>query len=117
MVYVAEHHGYVSVKIGIANEEVSTVHRLTQHTKENWDIIGVLNVDGDEAIRIESKILRWWRQELGLPHHLSPEQMPQGGFTETVSADAVSAKQVWDRVRKLNVSSSSSTKETAPETP
>jgi len=34
-------------------------------------------------------VLRWWRRGLGLPPYLKREQMPQGGWTETVAVGAV----------------------------
>jgi hypothetical protein len=101
IVYVAHHEQLRSVKIGVANID-TTNPRLDQHTRQGWEITGVIHTGGDEALQIEREILHWWRNDLGLPHHLGPEQTPQGGFTETISADAVPARLVLERVRKLH---------------
>jgi hypothetical protein len=41
------------------------------------------------ACVIEDDVLRCWRHELGLPSYLRRDQMPQGGWTETVAAGRV----------------------------
>lgn len=40
---------------------------------------------GAHAAAVEQEILRWWRKEIGAPIALSPNEMPQGGWTETAS--------------------------------
>jgi hypothetical protein len=39
-----------------------------------------------EAVATEADVLRWWRTGLGLPSYLRSDQLPQGGWTETVAA-------------------------------
>jgi hypothetical protein len=63
--------------------------RLAEHRREGWQILAAFQVTAKAAIAIEAGILRWWRGELGLPSFLRRDQMPQGGWTETVSAAGI----------------------------
>jgi glycerol-3-phosphate dehydrogenase len=49
----------------------------------------VYSVRNEMACAIEDDVLRCWRHELGLPSYLRRDQMPQGGWTETVAAGRV----------------------------
>lgn len=44
---------------------------------------------------MERHVLDQLRRVLRLPHHLTWDLMPQSGYTETVSADAISVPQLW----------------------
>jgi hypothetical protein len=57
--------------------------------REGWQILAVFQVSARAAIAIETDVLRWWRGELGLPSFLRRDQMPQGGWTETVAVAGV----------------------------
>jgi hypothetical protein len=63
--------------------------RLAQHRREGWQMLAAFQVTAKAAIAIETDILRWWRGELALPSYLKRDQMPQGGWTETVAAGHV----------------------------
>src|SRR5205807_160622 len=54
-----------------------------------WQLIAAFHVAAYAACAIEDDVLRWWRHNLRLPPYLKREQMPQGGWTETVAAGAV----------------------------
>jgi hypothetical protein len=60
---------------------------------------------GGPAIAIETGILRWWRGELALPSYLKRDQMPQGGWTETVAAGRVDLAATVTRICNLAVAS------------
>jgi len=63
--------------------------RLAQHRRKGWQILAVFQVSAKSAAAIETDVLKWWRGALGLPSYLSRDQMPQGGWTETVAAGRV----------------------------
>lgn len=50
---------------------------------------------------IEDEILGWWRGELALPPYLGPQDMKQGGWTETVSAEEIDIAVTIRRIRDL----------------
>ena len=51
-------------------------------------------------MEIESSILLYWRDELRLPIYMSPESMPQAGYTETVSLDGL---EIEDTINSMNM--------------
>jgi hypothetical protein len=56
---------------------------------------------GEDAYEIEGKILEWLRLDLQLQKYLTPEQMPQGGHTETVDASEIDLPTIWAKVEEL----------------
>lgn len=86
-----------SHKIGIGGYS-STVNRINQHTKYGWELYKTLDFNtAEEAYEVEQKTLNWIRLELGLPKFLLPEQMPQGGHTETVDAVEIVLQDIWNK--------------------
>jgi hypothetical protein len=57
---------------------------------------------GDDAYEVEQMTLLWLREDLGLPPYLGKRNMPQHGYTETVSADEIDAFMIWQRVEKFS---------------
>ena len=100
LVYLVTHAAYGAAKVGIADTAGS---RLAQHRREGWQILAVFQVTAKAAIAIETDILRWWRGELGLPSYLRRDQMPQGGWTETVAAGRVDLAATVTRICNLAV--------------
>ncbi|WP_405011676.1 hypothetical protein [Kitasatospora sp. NBC_01539] len=97
LVYLAVHYWHLSYKIGICNSD-NEARRLGAHRKEGWRIVRTLEVqDGWTARLIEKSSLAKVRAD-GYPRHLTPQQMPQGGYTETLSADAYSESRLWSRI-------------------
>ena len=86
-----------ALKIGISN--VGT-NRLADHQRHGWEVANIERIDGESAYQIEQAVLRWWRKDLGLPPHLSSTEVPQGGWTETVSADFVEVPDAVAFVRR-----------------
>lgn len=86
LIYLITHAGYGAAKIGIGDMAGS---RLAQHRREGWQILAAFQVAAKAAVAIEHKVLRRWRHDLGLPSYLKREQMPQGGWTETVAAGRI----------------------------
>jgi len=60
------------------------------------------------AMLIEDEILNWWRGELALPAYLGPQEIKQGGWTETVSAEEIDIAVTIRRIRHLAEASASS---------
>ena len=77
--------------------------RLAQHRREGWQLLAAFQVTAKAAIAIETDILRWWRAELALPSYLKRDQMPQGGWTETVAAGRVDLAATVTRICNLAV--------------
>jgi hypothetical protein len=86
-------------KIGIAGVKT---RRLEVHKREGWDIYKIQRFElGEQAYEIEQKLISWLREDLFLPAYLSPELMPQGGWTETVDADEIELIDIWRQVSLL----------------
>lgn len=68
-----------------------------------------------DAYRVEQAVLRWWREDLALPVHLTADEVPQKGHTETVSADALSLPDVWAKVLELAAAQVATPVENVPE--
>lgn len=98
LVYLVTHDAYGAAKVGVTDASGS---RLAQHRREGWQILAVFQVTAKAAIAIETDILRWWRGELGLPSYLRRNQMPQGGWTETVAAGSVDLAATVTRICNL----------------
>ena len=93
-----------SHKIGIANSYKTRVSddRLRRHEKQGWILVNKYDFKKVKAAyEVEKRILKWLRLELGLPFSLTPKQMPQGGFTETVSAEYLDVKIISNKVEQI----------------
>ena len=95
--YLIGHAGYGATKIGIAGE---TSTRLRRHQRYGWEVVTTETALGKAVLAAETDVLRWWRGELGLPIHLGPDDMPQGGWTETVATCAVDLTATINRMRR-----------------
>lgn len=81
-----------AIKIGIAAPESN---RLSAHRRQGWHHVWSIRLaTGDDAYNLEQAVLRWWRDDLGLPPAYPTSAMPQQGATETVTADDVSPSEV-----------------------
>lgn len=100
-VYLIQYPEQGAIKIGITD---SQSNRMSNHRKRGWHLLNRVEVAGGLALAIEKSVLRWWRIELGLPPHLSKSEMPQGGWTETVDADAIDIPVTIERIRMLAAS-------------
>ncbi len=96
LVYVVTHPARGAHKVGIAAVDSD---RLAVHRRSGWQVYRTLRFDrGEEAFRVEQGVLRWLRDELGLPPYLADGI----GWTETVDADAVSLPDLWSKVLSLS---------------
>ena len=96
VVYLMSHKQMGAVKVGIMG---LLSRRIERHRKFGWQIEAAEQVPGNMALEIELRILGWWRGELCLPPYLSPQQVPQGGWTETVDASKIDLTEAVALVR------------------
>ena len=90
------HPEWFSLKIGITALS-STKDRLAVHERSGWELVRTWEFDtAFEAEDIEQRVVRWWRDVLGAPPSVLRDQMPQGGWTETVSLLYVEVDEVVD---------------------
>jgi len=100
--YLLKHEEYQSIKIGISGYSSINL-RLESHKKYGWEVFKTIDTDtGIGAERIETKVLKWIRKDLGLGVHLPKEFMPQGGWTETVDASEIDLPTIWAKVEELS---------------
>jgi hypothetical protein len=98
MVYLITHTDLHAAKIGITDSSGS---RLKKHRTRGWQVLCTITVSGERAMLIEDEILGWWRGELALPAYLGPQDMKQGGWTETVSAEEVDLAATIRHIQRL----------------
>lgn len=100
VVYVLSHPLLNSVKVGIT-EAGST--RLAIFAKHGWDVVHAEQFEqGMDALQVEDAVLYWWRVEMGFPIHLTAEDTPTGGWTETLDADLMPAQATVEKVREVS---------------
>jgi hypothetical protein len=97
MVYLMTHAGHGATKVGITNR---AGRRVKLHQRYGWQVVTTVWVPGEVALRIEADVLNWWRLELGLPIYLGRNEMPQGGWTETVDSSEIDLAITIRRVRQ-----------------
>jgi hypothetical protein len=101
--YFLHHHVLGAFKVGITN--VGT-KRLAAFRANGWTVLNLERFDvGVDAQFVERVIKQWWRGELGLPAFLGSHEMSTtGGWTETVSAEALTAFECIARIRAESAS-------------
>jgi hypothetical protein len=92
-------HPLGSVKIGVCGLGVHNT-RFTDHRRNGWQPYQQLRLPtGEQAYRIEQAVLASLRGKRRMGGFMSPETMPQGGWTETFDAEIVSAETMWKIVQ------------------
>jgi len=92
--YVMENQSLQSIKVGISNND-SNRNRINNHQKYGWELVSKYEfLTGKEASDLENSVLQWLRKSKNLKAHLSPEFMPQGGFSETFDITEVSQNEI-----------------------
>ncbi|MER6113870.1 hypothetical protein [Streptomyces hirsutus] len=91
-VYVMVHRRLRAAKVG---KGMARAGRISGHLAKGWDVYrAVLMPDHASASAIESRVKSQLESE-GLARFLPQAQMPQGGYTETVSLAQKSAAELW----------------------
>jgi hypothetical protein len=93
----------MAAKIGVSQ---ASSDRIETHLGYGWKVSKLWSFqNGEKAACAEAIVLSHFRKTLKLPPFLRPRDMPQGGFTETVSESAISIEEIS---KLLNVNSSDS---------
>ena len=97
--YVMEHSLLNSLKIGISNFEARD-NRVLIHAKHGWMLAQRIEFEnGFMAYEFEQTLLNHIRNTLGVPVHLSKADMPQSGYSETMSSDFIQLPELLKLVR------------------
>ena len=94
ILYLITHTKWGIHKVGIAGRESL---RLNHHRSQGWSVYKTRNFDtGGEAHRVEQAVITWMRDQGWLP-----ASYRGSGWTESVNAEAVSLKVLWQKVLKF----------------
>jgi hypothetical protein len=97
LLYLIRHQEFRAVKVGITGPLSS---RIQDFKSAGWDVLrAVVKGDGLAARASEMAMLRWWRDGLSLPPWLGPEEMRNGGWSETVCLDELPLYEALSRMR------------------
>lgn len=92
--YIIVNHDLRALKVGISNLFRKT-DRIKAHEKEGWLVLYRQDLDtGELAFELEQRVLTWLRQEKKLGIYLVKDQMPQGGWTETVDSGEITLLEI-----------------------
>ena len=101
-IYLITHEELGAHKIGISGVHAKE-DRLNDHAKNGWKLYKRKNFESaDQTYEIEQEVIRWLRVDRGLPPHLSLNEMPQRGWTETVDATEIDLPTIWAKVEELS---------------
>jgi hypothetical protein len=101
--YLIEHKVLKALKVGIGNHKTRN-NRIKEHEKQGWQLIEVIDFEnGDLAFNAEQEILTWVRNELKIGPFLSAKEMPQRGWTETLSSEQITIEEILDRFTSISI--------------
>lgn len=97
--YLIENAALRSRKIGISNHESKRIDEYL----EGWTLVHLWkDKSGEKVRRLETLSLKYIRSELGLPRHLSEEDMGHaGGSSETFSGEGISNEELIDNISTI----------------
>lgn len=85
VLYLIRHDGFQALKIGVTSTS-SKKDRVGTHADFGWEEVRKWELsNAGIAEAVETLVLSMWRKDLGAPPALSPQDMPQGGYSETVA--------------------------------
>ncbi len=85
ILYLMKNEPFRILKVGVSSE-ASRKNRIKSHTDNGWEVIKTWAVpDAGLAEAVESAVLSHWRKVIGAPIAMRREDMPQGGYSETVA--------------------------------
>lgn len=97
-IYLITHSELHAHKVGIASSDMRN-DRVKSHVAQGWQLFRTKSFElGDDAYRVEQATLNWLRSELNLSACVSSTEMPQGGWSETVSSDEIDLVSIWDQI-------------------
>ena len=99
ILYFIRHQALKASKIGITNRD-NRHSRIERFRSHGWEVVGEWHgQDGFEILEAETKLFRWIRNDLGLPHYLGREELGSlGGWSETFASDGVESKKVIEMI-------------------
>jgi hypothetical protein len=101
-IYLITHSELRAHKVGIATSEIRQ-DRLKVHFSHGWELYKSKQFNlGNNAYLTEQATIDWLRKVMYLPQFLEHSQMPQGGWTETVSADEIDLPTIWKMVLEFS---------------
>jgi len=101
-IYLISHEVLGAHKIGISGVHAKE-DRLNDHAKNGWKLYKKKTFESaDQTYEIEQEVLRWLREDKGLPPYLSLNEMPQRGWTETVDSSEIDLPTIWAKVLQLS---------------
>lgn len=100
--YIIYHYRMNAIKVGITNKK-AVPDRIKAFKRNGWVLHRKYDfVNGYEAVRLETAILKWLRKDLNLPKFLSPSEMRKtGGASETVSMDSITCAEIRSTAEEL----------------
>jgi hypothetical protein len=104
LLYLITNSNFAAHKIGITNlDDDGNNSRMVKHKRNGWETYKSAKFSkGEYALIVEQGILVWFREDLGLAQFLNSEQMPQGGWTETVDASEIDLSTIWAKIEELS---------------
>lgn len=101
LLYLVSNKEFNSLKIGISRAD-SENDRVKSHLDYGWKLEKCWNFeDHSNAQHVEGATIAWWRNHLKVGPSVHPLDMPQGGYTETISLNSVSCVEVYEYVNTL----------------
>lgn len=102
IIYLITHSSLSAHKIGVAGAAKHN-QRLEKHRAQGWRVYKHKEFHiGDDAFKIEQAVIKWLYEKKNLSPFLAPEQMPQGGSSETVDASEIDLSTIWAKVEELS---------------
>ena len=91
-----------SAKIGMSSNS-NNHDRVQDHLKNGWRLCEVWFFKSlQDAENVEASVIAWWRNVLNLRPSCSASDMPQGGYTETVSLNRLGLKKITAFVEEVS---------------
>lgn len=101
LLYVVSHPQMNAAKVGITRA-ASNADRVGEHLKRGWKLESYWSFQNfGDAEATEGAILAWLRNDRCLPMACSPQQMPQGGHTETVPLSEIELGAISDKISEI----------------
>lgn len=101
VVYLVKNSAYRVLKVGVTSS-ASRKDRVKSHVENGWEEVKTWEVaHAGLAEAVETAVLHYWRKVLEAPIAMRREDMPQGGYSETVAMLFVDEE---DAVRIIDVS-------------
>jgi hypothetical protein len=100
IIYLMTNAELLAHKVGISGENKN---RVQQHRRYGWETFKIIKFEmGERAYEVEQEVFFWLSETFGWTPYLSKEDMPQGGYTETIDASEIDLPTIWAKVEELS---------------